>query len=333
MVPFVHSAAWPSPWRFDAPGPRALVLALSCLLCACPGEREGAPASGEQPRPDETLVQLVAERDDVSPQRARQYIEDVRRMAAAARKQQGVLDPLDEERREHVRRAARARVWLDEDFEPRHRPQDIPSEHPLLQQALGDLRLFHPRLHIVCQLVAKPAQFEDRDDLVQRAAEPGFKQRAQKALEPVAQRVQRYVPTGDPEACQLANSLMRWMKTERDGVRIDFEQGAFDLDACAKTAPDGSCIEPALAPEWTEQVRAAQAPGFLPPFETRFGWHLVYVREIAEAHEPPEAEKKQEAAQHIHPKWRAEAFDAYLDQLRKQASVKIAETLEVEGAP
>lgn len=314
----------------------ALCTALACGGCSDEDDdaTRDAVSSIAGRRIDPAVVDMVRERDEVSAAQARSYVADVLRMAAAAGDdaERSSTELIDADRREHLLRAARARVWLQEGFESRHRPQDIPDDDPMLQRAMQDIRVFHPRLHVLCQLVAKPTTEDDLDAMLEVASDPQWQAAAKAMLEPVARRAERYVPKGDPEACQILGRLLRWVETERGDVQIGYEQGVFDLDACAQKAPDGTCEQAQWVPEWTEQVEQATGPGLLPPFQTRFGWHLVYIKEIAEPREADGPDAHSYAREHVHPKWQAEAFAEYLDALRKEKSVKLADpTPAIDG--
>ena len=291
---------------------------------------------GGEPLHD-SVVQMMAQRDGLSSSEAREKVADVLRLAVAARDAAGPSassELLTEQRREHLLRAARARLWLREHFEAEHQPEDIPPEDPLLAKVKGDIRVFHPRLHVACQLVATPTGIEDRDALFEAAADPNWREQARAVFEPAARRMLRHVPTGDTEACKIMATMMRWMDREADGVSLRVEQAAFDLDACADKDEQGRCLKPQLDPDWVEQVRAAAGPGFLPSFETRFGLHLVYVQEIVPEQDPEGPEAEALARQRAHTPWRAEALEAYFDALAKDRAVKLAEPAEpVEPAP
>jgi hypothetical protein len=288
---------------------------------------------------DPAVVDMVAKRDGLSQEEAQQYVADTLRMVAAARDARdaaaGEPEPLiDTARAKHLRRTALARLWLRTDFEPKHRPEDIPEDDPLLLQARASKANIHPRVYVLCQVVAVPKGKElSTDELVQRAGVPAWREEARRLFDPVAKRLIRYVPEGDHEACRLLARLLPKMGPDSADVALQYQSGGFDLEACAEEAPDGSCRQRRFAEEWTEQVAKAEGPGFLEPFESRFGFHLVYVRQIEDPRALDDPQTDTFLRRLVHSKWEAAAFDEYLDRLRKHKSVKVvAPGPEPEGA-
>lgn len=271
---------------------------------------------------------MVALRDDVSEEQARQYVDDVALLAADARRahaQQADPPPLLTPARERfVRRGALARAWMHDVFEPQHRPQDIPRNDQMLEKALVSAQYVRPTLHRICQLVAVPSGFDDdHEGLLAKAADPQWQERATARFEPVATRLQRNVEDDDPHACDLIRSLMAFETREAEGVTLRIESTAFDLDACARVADDGTCTEKRWAPEWVEKIRERDEPGFMPPFRTRFGWHLAFLVEKMPAASGDSPKDLQRIRQAIHEPWRIEAFRQLLDTLTQKYAVQV----------
>jgi hypothetical protein len=321
-----------------------MTRALALLLVGCNGAGtsaaeplarvgdHGVGPTGPEGVVDAAVVRMVAERDGVDEAQARARVADTLRAVAAAREAAAVQAdeaPLVEPaREEHLRRAALARVWLEDGFEPDHEPQDIPDDAPLLQQAKATARYIHPRLHLLCQLVALPSGPGTTEEIFAAAALPAWKDAARARFDPVAQRMQRYVRADDRDACGLMQKLMQFEEHDADGVTLRVEAQAFDLDACAETAADGSCREPKFVPEWVEQVRVAEPPGFLPAFSTRFGWHLVFVQEILPERTLDDPQTMSWLRGEVHRQWQHEAFQEYIDRLRELRAVRIAPAAE-----
>ncbi len=304
-------------------------LAVSSLLvlAAC----EGSPTRSATTTSD-AVVEMVAARDRIARRDAAQHVEDVALLAAAARAAQSTQpDPpplLTGTRARFLRRAALARVWLRDVFEPEHGLDDIPEDDPIFAAALASPKYVRPRLHMLCQLVAVPSGFaDDRDGLLAKADDAQWQALAKARIEPVAERMRRVVRTDDPEACRLMAKLMRFETADDGAVRINVESKAFDLDACSERRVDGSCAQPRFAREWVEQVRQHADPGFIPMFQTRFGYHVVFLAKILPAASKDDPATRSAVREAALVPWRAAALDAELTALRKRWAVKVASSL------
>lgn len=278
-----------------------------------------------------SVVEHVAARDAVDAEEARQRAADVLRLVAAARdarpEQPGGndLDALASPHRvRHLERAARARLWLETDFEPKHRREDIPAEHPLLARARASRKHIHPTVHAICQVIAMPPEALDPAQREATAADPDWRRRARTVLEPVAQRLRRYLPEDDAEPCKQVQRWIRLESSPDDEVRFRVESGGFDLQACAERADDGSCETPRFSSAWTEPVSRAEGPGFLPAFFTEFGLHLVYVIEILPPRALDDPDTDDYLRREVHGAWQREAFASYVDRLREKRAIRLA---------
>lgn len=276
------------------------------------------------------MVRSVAQRDGISEEEATQHVRDVELLADAARAERDAMaDPpplVSEAREAFLRRGALARAWMDEVFEPEHGVEAIDDDDPILQKALASPVHARPELYRLCQLVAVPSGFdEDTEGLLAAAAAPKWKAAARARVQPVAQRLRRYVRPDDAHACRLMSKLMRYEDRDDGEVSLRVETKAFHLDACAQRSEDGSCAQPRWATEWIEQVRPRTEPGFGPLFESRFGLHLVFVVEVlppAPRDDPATIAATREA---ILDSWRAAAFDDELEALRQRRAVRVAQ--------
>jgi len=265
---------------------------------------------------------MIARRDELDPSVAEQKVVETLRLVAAAKRAVGgeaATALVTEPRARYLTRSALARVWLTDDFEARHGPEDIPNDSPRLRQARMDPRLSHPEIVSICQLVAKPADVKDPKDFEAITNDPAWRERARARFEPAAEHVQRYVPADRPDTCELMRNAMVFETETAEGIQLKVETGGFDLDACAKQADDGTCAQFRFASEWVNQVRGAPTHKYLPAFETRFGSHLVYIDTIVPASEPDDAELRKI----VHPQWQRETFATYLEELREYKAVKI----------
>lgn len=311
----------------------ALVLGLALALAGCgtqpttpqPVARVGGVAL------DAAVVEHVAARDGLSPDDARARAVDTLRLVAAGHEQHdGSRDPAASEglaprRAEHLRRAARARLWLSERFEPEHRPQDIPDDEPRLVRARQDPRLVHPEIYVACQVVAQPPDVESLDAKAAITGVLEWRAAAERALEPVRARIERNVPVGDSEACSLIEREVELSGPAEDPrVEVSFERAAgFDLDACAEQDAAGACTQPRFDPAWTDRVRALAGVGFSSPFFTRFGLHLVYVEQRLPAQPAGDPATEQRVRESVLDAWRAEAFALELEALGGARTVRM----------
>jgi hypothetical protein len=307
------------------------LVALVAIALACTSEHghtaQPIARVGDEPL-HASVIDQVAARDGVDADEARQRVADVLRLVAAARaEREGIDDPADlvsQHRVAHLERAARARLWLETDFEPKHRPSDIPADHPLLARARTSKRHVHPRVHMICQVIAMPLEELDDDARAQRAGDASWRQRAKSVLDPIADRLRRHLPERDAEACKLIQQWVRLEGSTDDDVRLRVESGGFDLEACGEEADDGSCLRPQFTPRWTEPVSRAEGPGFLPPFFTEFGLHLVYVVDILAPRSLDDPETDAYLREQVHEQWQREQFAAYVQRLREKRAVRLA---------
>lgn len=275
------------------------------------------------------LVEMVARRDAVSEQDAARHVEDVGLLVEAANaEREARVDPpplVTEARDRFIRRGALARLWMREVFEPKHGVEAIPEGDPILERALASPLHARPELYRLCQIVAIPSGFDDDiEGLQEKAKDPAWKAIAKARVETAGKRMRRYVRPEDPQACQLMSNMVRFEAQDDGVVKLRVEAKAFHLDACMRENDAGECTERQWAQEWIDNVRPHTTPGFGPVFESRFGYHQVFLVEVlapAPADDPATVAAAREA---ILDPWRAAAFDEELDALRKKRAVKVA---------
>lgn len=280
------------------------------------------------------VVQMVAERDGLSNAAAREHVQQVALLSKAARAEQdGRADPpplLTEARKRFVRRAALARVWMHDTFEPTHGVAEIADDDPIFVRALASPKHVRPRLSMLCQVAAVPAGFDDRDAMLQKAEDPEWQATTKARVDAIADRMQRYVRPDDPQSCRLMGKLMRFENKDDGIVKLSVESKAFNLDACLREDASGACLEPRWAPEWVEHVRPRTEPGFIKPFRTRFGYHLVFLVQVLEPAPADDPATLAATRAAILGPWRAASYDRDLDALRKKWAVKV---VTGSGAP
>jgi hypothetical protein len=310
-------------------------LALALVVIA------GCEGSSVAPRPvahvggivlDASVVEHVAARDGLTAEDARVRAVDTLRLVAAGREQHATsrADPgpvLAPRRAEHLRRAALARLWLTEQFEPAHGPEDIPDDDPRLVRARADPRLVHPEIHVVCQVVVEPPSHVT--ELSAKAAitsDPAWREAARAAFAPVLARIERNVPVSDAEACRLLEREVELSGNADDPrLAVSFSRpGGFDLEACIEQDESGTCTKPRFDPAWTEQVRSVAVPGRTAPFFTQFGLHLVQVEQRLPAQPAGDPATEQALREAVHDAWRVEALDRKLDELGRARTVRLA---------
>jgi hypothetical protein len=279
---------------------------------------------------DERVVEHIAQTEGIDREAARARGVNTLRLVAASRdaaaSAAGEPQPeLEPAREAQLRRAAKARLLLATEFEPSHGPDDIPDGDPLLARARETPAWVHPEVVRVCQLLVMPKGVEG-DAAREMAEDPKWRAHAMAIAERLHHRVERHVPPGDEAACRLLArqlEMSRQPADERFQMKFEPEIG-YDLDACAETADDGTCITPSLVPEWTSVIAAVSPPALVEPFATRFGVHVV----LATAIEPdrPAGAPATEAflRAQVHPRWQTEAFSRYLDALAAEHTVRVA---------
>ncbi|MBK6917126.1 MAG: hypothetical protein IPH07_06980 [Deltaproteobacteria bacterium] len=319
-------------WRSE---PAGALLAVALAHGGCERAQGPSLTQAVARSDDARVVAMVAARDGLDAEAARQRVEARRRIAAdalaGADLPEALLSP---SRRAHLARTAAARVALADLFEASHGAEDIPDDDPMLQRARADGRFVHPRLHRVCQVIATPPGKLEGDALAAALAAPGWEARATEVIATLRRHVEATVPLGDPQACALMLSMLRLEHDDPDDdvVLRGEGGGGFDLTACAVApAADGSCSEPRFAPEWTAVIGDGPTPGVRGPFTTRFGVHLALVLEVLPARGPDDPGFDAEVREAVLLPWRTEAFGRWLEQLRTRHVALIAS--DGGGAP
>ena len=330
-------AAWRSRWRFSG-----VVLGFLATVSCGETKRTTTETSyvGDEPL-SPAVVEWVARRDGLSPADARARVVDTLRLVAAARDQAAQhpdAEALEPQRRSHLVSSARARLWLEAEFEPRHGIQDIPSGAPELVRARKNPRNVHETtVHELCSLIIVPATQPTTASEAGAstspglAADPGWRAEAKAALATIRRHVDPLVQ-GDPDTC----SLLRRLSSHAEGTsrwKVRFEASGLDIHACAEMADDGSCRTPRWAAEWVEHVEKAKGPGFLPPFFSRFGLHYVYVHDILPPSPADDPATEQTLRTAVLTEWRARRLAEQLQAMRTQDTVRVRSFQDAAPAP
>lgn len=280
---------------------------------------------------DRSVVQHLAERDGLDPAVARARALDTLRLVAAGREAAaeapGEAKPeLSHARATQLKRSARARLWLKTEFEPRHRPEDIPEDDPLLARARGTSAWVHPRVHRVCQVIVMPPADLQGEAAEAMAEDPAWLEGAMAIAERVHHRAQRHVPLADDGACGLLGRMAELSGQPADArYRLRFEdEVGFDLEACAEHGRDGTCVRHTLVEEWSAVIGELRPPSLPAPFPTRFGVHVALLRGIEPARPPGDPATEAFLRQQIHRRWQTDAFARELERLTGKRTVRIA---------
>ncbi len=320
--------------------------ALACALAlvtagACGGEGRRGEVKGERIAQvgervlHREVVEMIADRDGVDEAEAEaRAIETLRWVAM--RDADASAEPLDPMRATQLRRAALARLTLEAEFEAKHGPEDI--EDAIVDATLNDearrSRHFHPKLHFVCQVIVRvppkddsgaPPEAPTDDPQWQRDAE-AFGRSFARALD------QRREDLAGERNCDLITKLYALAPRQSEDGRFElhFETGAYEV-----------ARKDLWVPEFVEALEQIETPGVVPPFHTKYGWHIAFVPRILEAKDvgdpaDPAAQRKARAEAlrvELLDGWRAEtAFPRYLQLLRDTHVVRLAAGLE-DGTP
>lgn len=267
---------------------------------------------------DASVVRMLAERDSIDEEQARERALETLRLAAAYRETleagsaEAVL--IEPGRERQLRRSARARLWLEEDFEPKHEPKDLPGE--IIEQNIGLRSVFHPEVHQLCQVIIQPAE-KDPDTGRPRQApdDEVWWEAASRYLEPIQQRLERYIPDPSTEpGCEFFGKVARRADDEKnEALALKIEQGGYAV--CEREFWDEGFSD-ALCGK-------APEPMWVGPFRTRFGLHLVAVVHISPENLPDDEGKRAYLREKMHPNWQKQAFGEYMERLRAKRTVRL----------
>jgi hypothetical protein len=308
----------------------ALGALLSGSLGACGDDQavtyEHPVAQIDDRTLDASVVEMIAKRDDITKDEAKALALDQLRLAAAyeeevaAQAAESVL--IDPARQRHLLRSARARLWLTEDFEPRHGLDAVPKA--LIDQNIEKRDVFHPRIHWICMAIVMPAETDDEGRHFTPPDDEQWWTRARALATTVEERLHRYIPKPQDEPnCDFFGQVARLgnPKTDED---LFLKIEASGLHVCARDRWDPLFVE-----AFCDKV---DEPRWVEPFRTQFGVHVAAVIRIDESTQAEGDERRKYLREQLHPPWQAQAFSQYLERLRAKQTVRLAKGLDGEDA-
>ncbi len=292
---------------------------------------------------DQRVVEDIAAREKLDEGEARERALDQLRLVAARRVELDERetapehpDDLDPARREHLERAALARLWLREVFEPAHAAGTIPER--VIQQNLADpsltQRLFHPTLWFVCQALIVPSDKGEDGRSIKAPTEGEAGERWQadagRAFAPLVARVEAVADelVANEDCSVLANIVgasKREFESDSGGLTIRYERFVF--------APSEAQN---FDQTWVETVTERAEPHVVGPFATQFGLHLVVVNRIEPASLPAgsmpadqlAAAREAKLRAELEQAWRADQLQRTLAEARDRRVVRLAAELD-----
>ena len=269
---------------------------------------------------DEALIDMIADRDGLSPQEARKLARQTLHLAKAYLDRQHDSAMIDSIRVRHLVRNARVQSWLRENFEATHRPVDIP--HRVIQKNLDDphtkLRNFHPKLHFICQAILSPTK--ENEEL---AMNEQWQKSALEFINPLWKQLSsNQSELMQDTHCKLFKHVVGLSSRTSNGHHRAIRSESFVIDLLVKDR---------WAQEFVDHVAPVNSPTLIPPFFSKFGLHIVVVPKVLESHladeSLPAEELEQLRLEHlrekIHPAWLRDEFSKQLIELRKSYRARL----------
>lgn len=314
------SATSPTPWR-SRPWARAALggALLGATLFAC--EASAPPeATLTIDAPPPAVLEMIAERDGVTPEEAARTYEAVILLSDSFRARQE--DPARRQREDasawtYQSRAILARLWLKEVFE---REVDADSVPPEFAARFRD-EVDHPKLHLACQVIVMPTGPAD-EAMFARAKQEDFRAAAAPLAERIAANARGFFAPGkSPADCdsftRIVNATVPPSQPLAEGLRLKQEQSVFP-----------SCDRDRFVEGWVDAMCPVDAPGVIGPFWTDFGAHVVYVAEVLPTTEGTPASYEAAARNAALDAWRTEEFPRALYRVLQRLDVQIFENPE-----
>ncbi|RMG94807.1 MAG: peptidylprolyl isomerase [Deltaproteobacteria bacterium] len=271
---------------------------------------------------DAAVVEHLTREEGLDEDRARARAVDTLRLVAAAEAEGHGPKSLPPRRRERIDRAAKARLWLREIFEPAHGTDDIPADDPLIENLRKGFEVAREyEVATFCQVVVAPDPPPEGNDV----PDEGFYRRAAAVYHRLSAFLTPLVPVGTDAACPTLRSLMRFVPRAFDeGIEVRYEAGGVDLGRCVQEAEDGTCEKPFLDPDWESAVAAAEAPSLLGPIRTRFGLHFVVLQDKLPKAPPSDPKVQAAMREAVLVPYRRRELRRTLERLRAARTVRIA---------
>lgn len=225
---------------------------------------------------ERSQVETTALRDGLESAAAEERAIETLRLVAARQDELGDAARLDPVRDSHLRNAALARAYLRDIFEPANDASHMSEDFIMLNLGIAQraARYFHPKLHKLCQIIVIPKQPTEKG--AERAFPPEgdaqWYRDAHALLAPIEARLRAWGEdfAGEPDCklFRLAVSLGQ-MASEDGEIVVQREGGMFEIGR-----------SDLWDPRWIAPLLEVDEPGWVGPFETKFGVHFVRVLEI-----------------------------------------------------
>lgn len=272
---------------------------------------------------DQSVIDMLARRHDISPEAARELAVSRLRLAAAARarnreandRTDEKVEAIDPERAALLRKTALARLALEEDFEAKHGPAAIPDD--LIDANLERSVDFHPKVHFVCQVLVVPNETPPEGQaLVFAPEDEAWWDGAEAFLGPLHDRMERYVPDpgAEPDCKRFLAITRAFPKLSEDEAYAFRGEGAV-FEACARDQLD---------PGFVDALCEVDGPGWHGPFRTAYGLHYAAVLKVADEFLPETDERRSYLRESMLDTWRAQKYPEYIERLRSERTVRVA---------
>lgn len=313
------SAVSRSPSRISAKGGHArcsgvVGVLMGLVTAGCPTKAEHEPTfdvrSADASWIDDAVVREIASRDGVDLATARARAEDTLRLARARVRELerddvelGPLAELSPTQVDNLARTQLARTWLSEGFEPTHQSQDIPRD--LVAQNLESPKYFHPRVHVVCNVMIVSSERDTKGRIVEAPDDPAWRDRARHVLRPITSRLHAWLPDPATErSCKLLKQLVGEHERIYDDGRLTLRIESGVMDVCRRDRWDEGFVDALCEP--------ADSPGWYGPFDTRYGVHMVAVLSIKPETLPAAEERESILRDAMLNAWRTQMLDELL---------------------
>ncbi len=313
------SAVLRSPSRFKRAALTAtLGVLLSSAACGENGKSEEYPLTIQDGPPPALLDAFKAE--GLSDEEATARFDRVMRLSEAYRARQRDPDRRqrdDPDGREFQARAALARLWLSEVFEPNNGPEALPAE----AYARDLQRLSMDRTTKVCQVILMPKDLEG-EAMTERAQSPDFRDLVREPANDLTALMRTFV-TDDQrkKPCDIFKRVASAYAGQNSanlpaGVRMKIEATALE-----------ACNEDLFVKPWVDAVCPVETFSTLDPVWTAYGAHVITVLEVIPASTRSEQDLDLLARERATPTWRIERLAKEIGRLGQRFDVGVSRDL------
>jgi len=223
----------------------------------------------------------------------------------------------DPEGRAFRARAALARLWLTEVFEPDNGPSTLPQDAYKKERE----KLSRGRTSMICQVILSPKGLED-EARTQRSNSVEFRELVQGHADEIAALARQFV-TAKPrrKPCEVFNRVARTY-AGRNNQNIP-EGVEFRIEGAAMEA----CREDLWVKPWVDAVCPVEGFATLDPVWTDYGAHVITVLKISPASTLSAQELDLLARERATSTWRVERLAAELERLAQRFDVGVSKDL------